>query len=436
MAENLYHFFKKSKGITTDTRKISKGQIYVALRGAHFDGNHFAKQAIESGAMLAVVDDESLPNEYPYFKVENCLKALQQLAAHHRSTLNVPVLAIGGSNGKTTSKELIASVLSTKYHTFSTPGNYNNHIGVPLSILMIPDDIELIVLELGANHPGEIAELCQIAKPTHGYITNVGLDHLEGFGSADGVLAANAELYDFLKQNQGVGFFNTFHQDLFKRGSTLTSKISFPQKSDDFEVKSISTALGNILETKEGERINSALPGRHNFENLAAAVAIGQYFKVSAQNMKKAIEAYRPKNNRSQIEEYENAVFIMDAYNANPSSMKASIQSAIDFAGKRKLVLLLGDMFEMGEYADQLHYELLEWISSFSIMNAYFFGEYFSKHSDKFTEFRFYSNIDSVDVQPLVENCKQAIVLVKGSRSMQMEKLAELIKSRLHSPNN
>jgi UDP-N-acetylmuramoyl-tripeptide--D-alanyl-D-alanine ligase len=426
--KSLYDFYVKSSGITTDTRSVLPGQLFFALKGERFDGNEFARQALEKGATLAVVDRADLPDEFPFFKVPDVLLALQQLASYHRSMFNVPVLAIGGSNGKTTTKELVAAVLSSHYNTFSTPGNLNNHIGVPLSILKVGTGCEMMVLELGANHPGEIVDLCEICRPTHGYITNVGQDHLEGFGSVEGVLRANAELYDFLERNNGHVFLNSYQQELSQLGSKVSSKSSFPEDHDDYRIISKSTATSNIIEVEGMGSISSVLPGRHNFENIAAAIAIGQFFHVPFEKIKSSIESYVPKNNRSQIEQIQNATLILDAYNANPSSMKAAIEAAKAYAGSRNWVVVLGDMFEMGVFAKQVHLEVLETLAKSGVSEACLVGEHFFEHRSHFPHFHFFKTTPEVELPVLTKDQAGSVFLIKGSRGMRLEMISEQLK--------
>jgi UDP-N-acetylmuramoyl-tripeptide--D-alanyl-D-alanine ligase len=350
----LYELFLGSTGIQTDTRKIKKGELFFALKGANFNGNEYAAKAIEESGYYAVIDEAKYEIVGKTILVDDVLKTLQNLAAWHRKTLKIPVIAIGGSNGKTTTKELTYAVLSTKFKTISTLGNENNHIGLPLNILRIKPEHEMAVIEMGANNHGEIALLCEIAQPTHGIITNVGKDHLEGFGSVEGVAKANAEMYDYLRLHNGMVFLNSEETMLIDLAQGIDAK-TFPDVKDDYScvaVKSNSWFLA--VETGDGTRIQSNLVGNYNLNNIGAALAIGRYFGVEIEAAKEAIEAYYPKNMRSQFIDTGRNKIILDAYNANPSSMEGALDTFASIEAEHK-VLVLGAMYEMGEFAEREH---------------------------------------------------------------------------------
>ncbi|HUM48292.1 MAG TPA: UDP-N-acetylmuramoyl-tripeptide--D-alanyl-D-alanine ligase, partial [Chitinophagales bacterium] len=326
--EQLYSELLHSTGISTDTRKIDQGKIFFALKGENFNGNLFAEEALKSDAALVIADEIHFPQHDQIVLVENVLTTLQQLANYHRRKLKLKVLAIGGSNGKTTTKELISRVLETSYRTFSTKGNFNNHIGVPLTLLSIPSETEIAVIEMGANHLGETALLCEIAEPGYGIITNNGRDHLEGYESIEGVRKGNGELYDFLRKNNGTAFVCADQPDLMEMSEGM-KRITYG-KSEDADY------TGNIIQQFPFLKIHlpqanctlqTNLIGQYNFDNIMAAVAIGEFFKVSPENIQQAIAAYVPSNNRSQLLQHGSNTFILDAYNANPSSMQAALES-------------------------------------------------------------------------------------------------------------
>lgn len=434
--EQLFRLFLSSSGVSTDTRTLQPGALFFALSGPSFDGNRFAAEAIQKGASAAVVNASSGITGDKIVPVSDTLFALQQLAAHYRSSWTCPVVAIGGSNGKTTTKELVASVLSTKYKTFATPGNLNNHIGVPLSILKVDASLHtMVVLELGANHPGEIALLCSIARPTHGYITNIGMDHLEGFGSVEGVLAANAELYDFLAQVKGTAFLNSLHPTLIDKAKGLENQVTFPLVDDAYPIRSLETRVENKLAWGDYPPLVSQLPGAHNFENLAAALAIGLYFHVPYSDASYALATYKPQNNRSQLMELPNGSTLwLDAYNANPSSMEAAIRSAHAYAGDRPLIYFLGDMLELGSYADEAHAAICTLMKELSSGSVYLFGDTFYALKDQFRAFHFHRSIDQAPLHTVFEGVtKGSVILFKGSRGLQMERLAHLLIQHVES---
>ncbi len=419
--ESLFRHFKNSNGISTDSRKIEKGMIYFALKGENFDGNKFAKDAIEKGALLTVVDEPELKGP-EYFHVNNTLKSLQNLAAFARSKWEFPVLAIAGSNGKTTTKELISSVLSSNFNVFSTPGNFNNHIGLPLTLLMVPEDCNFLVLEIGANHLGEHAFLCEIAKPNFGLVTNNGKDHLEGYGSLENVIKSNSELYDYLKEHKAKVFVNADDEQLMHNAKGIESfKYGFENEADINAIR-IADDLYATIKTESGI-IKSNLVGEFNSINILAAAAIGYYFEIDFEDIKTAIESYQPKLNRSQLIEHKDFEIMLDAYNANPSSMNLAIKTIDDSSYPRKMVIL-GGMLELGHYEKEEHKKIINQLLSSSIDNIWLVGK----------EFEAYKNINSVQWFENSNSCKLAfeslefkdgIILIKGSRKYQLEKLIE-----------
>lgn len=436
--EQLYHKFQECTGVSTDTRRITPDCLFVALKGDNFDGNQFAEQALTSGARYVVVDDATIAARDPHcLLVTDGLTALQDLARHHRQTLNIPIIGLTGSNGKTTTKELIAAVLSKNYPVYATVGNLNNHIGVPLTLLSINEQHELAIVEMGANHQKEIELLCSIAQPTHGLITNVGKAHLEGFGGIEGVRKGKGELYDYLAQNAKTVFINSRDKILTamyrERLKTLRSETSFAEaifypatKPADASIELIEESPVVIFRDETGRTVTTHLPGRYNFENMLAALAIGDYFGVSPDDASHAVADYNPTNNRSQVVHKETNTILLDAYNANPSSMAAAIRQFAATPAKRKLVIL-GDMYELGSESEAEHAALGKLIaeSNFDVVilagkdmhfalgalpKAYYFPDKFSLHNW------------------LMDNpMTNTHVLVKGSRGMSLESVVPFI---------
>ncbi len=356
--EELYAIYLKNSTVCTDTRKIAPGCLFFALKGDNFNGNTFAQQALDSGAAFAVVDDFSVVKDKRFLLVDDVLIALQELAKHHRKNWDIPVIGLTGSNGKTTTKELIAAVLAKKYRTNATVGNLNNHIGVPLTLLSIqPDDNTVAVIEMGANHQQEIAFLCSIAQPTHGLITNIGKAHLEGFGGIAGVKKGKGELYTYLSKKKRVVFVNTQDETLMEMASkkhAFGEIVFYRTASSEVNPTLVEESPFVIYENQEKQTIVTHLPGRHNFDNICAALAIGHYFEVPSDDAHRAISDYRPDNNRSQVIEKGNNTITLDAYNANPSSMRAAIEHFTRSDAPRKM-LILGDMLELGDEAAAEH---------------------------------------------------------------------------------
>ena len=434
LLEDLYDKFLECTGVSTDTRRITPGCFFVALKGDTFDGNQFAVQALNAGARYAIVDDATVAGQQPnrLLLVDDGLAALQSLARHHRQTLPIPVIGLTGSNGKTTTKELIHSVLSTKYVTYATAGNLNNHIGVPLSVLAVTKQHELAVIEMGANHQQEIALLCTICQPSHGLITNVGKAHLEGFGGMAGVRKGKGELYDFLTHSGGTVFVNSRDQVLMamyrERLKTLRSEDTFAESVlySGEPIDLIQEAPVVVYRDAAGQTTTTYLPGRYNFENMLAARAIGQYFKVPDADIDQAIAHYNPTNNRSQIVQKGSNTVLLDAYNANPSSMAAAVRQFAATPANRKLIIL-GDMYELGDESEAEHAALGKLISeqNFDVVvlagkdmkhaltylpKAYYFPDKFSLHN-------WIMDNPQTDTH----------VLVKGSRGISLESVVQFL---------
>ncbi|HNA97531.1 MAG: UDP-N-acetylmuramoyl-tripeptide--D-alanyl-D-alanine ligase [Chitinophagaceae bacterium] len=419
--EELYQIYLKHPSVQTDTRKLKPGDIFFALKGEKFNGNAFAKQAVEAGAAYVVIDDAAYEISGKTILVDNVLECLQQLAHHHRQQFQIPFIAITGSNGKTTTKELIHAVLSSKYKTYTTEGNLNNHIGIPLTLLRIKADAEIAVIEMGANHQKEIESYCQYALPTHGLITNCGKAHLEGFGGAAGVRKGKGELFDYLKTIDGTAFiFNDY--DYLKEMSVGVSHIfSYGSKDGDItgEMLSSEPYLETAITGKNTFHIQTQLVGSYNFPNVLAAVCVGQYFKIAADKIKWAIENYTPSNSRSQLINKGSNRFIMDAYNANPSSMKLAIENFANLKSEKK-VLLLGAMAELGEESMAEHEAIIKLIQSKNWEKVVLVGGDFIKLAHPYLSF---TNAQEAKTWLQNQKFENTDFLVKGSRSMQMEKI-------------
>lgn len=423
--KTLYEAFLKSSGIATDSRETVQDKIFFALSGENFNGNRFAEAALSHGARLAVIDDPAYQKNKQCFLVGNTLETLQQLALHHRKQFTIPVVGITGTNGKTTTKELTTAVLQTTFKTVATQGNLNNHIGVPLTLLRIQANTEIAVVEMGANHLGEIDFLCKLALPTHGIITNIGKAHLEGFGNFDGVKKTKKELYDFLENSKGLVFVNA--------DDTLLSELS--KKLNQFSYgTSKGHVKGEILIHKPFLKVKvdlgvktifvaSHLYGSYNFMNMLAAAAVGNYFKVPAQAIQVALENYIPSNNRSQQVKTNHNHLVLDAYNANPVSMTHAINSFKE-AGFENECLILGDMFELGAGASEEHQKVVDLLLQQGFQCVYLVGEHFSKTKSPFTCFDTTQKAASYfQENPL----KNKTILLKGSRGMHLETLVKLL---------
>jgi len=420
----IYNKFLSSTGICIDTRTVSDGNLFIALTGDNFNANKFAEEALLKGCKFAIIDDKDYYLDNRFILVDNSLKTLQELAMLHRSEFNIPVVAITGTNGKTTSKELINSVLKEKYNVTATAGNFNNHIGLPLTLLSINDNTDIALVEIGANHPGEIMDLCEIARPDHGLITNIGQAHLEGFGSLENIIKTKKELFDFLIENNGTLFVNL---------DNLHIKNMYPDKSDySFGMNTAANIQGRILKsdpflviewTKEPEniQIHSRLVGSYNLENLLATICVGKFFNVDDKVIKHGIESFIPDNNRSQFVESENNSIILDAYNANPSSMKAALMNFISFRAEKK-ILILGDMLELGEVSDLEHINIIDFLTDQKFEHVILVGEIFSGQNlpENFISF---SNTDDLIKHLEFNPPNSAAILVKGSRKIGLEKV-------------
>ena len=414
--EQLYKLFTESYLVDTDTRKIRNGSLFFALKGDNFNGNMFAKQAIDNGANYAIIDESEYYINTNTIVVDNVLETLQKLANFHRNKLNTPIISLTGSNGKTTTKELINAVISKKYKTTATSGNLNNHIGVPLTLLSMTNETEMGIVEMGANHLNEIENLCKIAEPNFGYITNFGKAHLEGFGSVEGVIKAKSELYDFLRNNNGTAFVNA--------DDILQIKQSIGIKTVEFNSHKIQFVEANpfVKVRFMNTEINSQLIGKYNFNNIAAAIAIGNYFNISIDKIKEGIENYIPSNNRSQIIEKGTNKIILDAYNANPSSMSAALENFHQLKAENKAVLL-GDMFELGNDSKTEHQKIADLVAAYNFNEVHLIGKAFSTTSVK--NAFIYDSFETFKASTNKLNFSNTTILIKGSRGMALERILD-----------
>jgi UDP-N-acetylmuramoyl-tripeptide--D-alanyl-D-alanine ligase len=415
--KNIYRLYTKSYLIDTDTRKIRKGSIFFALKGENFNGNLFAEEALNKGASYAVVDEITETKNANIIKVNDSLQTLQTLANFHRKKLGIPIVSLTGSNGKTTTKELINCVLSAKYTTSATKGNLNNHIGVPLTLLSMTPKTEIGIVEMGANHIGEIKFLCEIAEPNFGYITNFGKAHLEGFGSFENIIKEKSELYNFIKKVNGTVFINSDDKLQISQSKEINT-VTFNQKR--IALKEVNPYVKVSFKNKI---IHSHLIGKYNFTNIAAAITIGEYFKVKLDDIKNAIETYIPTNNRSQIISKNTNQIILDAYNANPSSMKEALENFKLLKAENKIAIL-GDMFELGENSIKEHQKIALLATSFNFNKVYLIGKAFSTITVK-NAFQFESYEAFKKSQNYI-NVNNTSILIKGSRGMALERILDL----------
>ncbi len=423
--KSIYKLFLECNSVCTDTRKLQDNDIFFALNGENFNGNKFAKQAIKEGAKYAIIDEKEFDGENTIL-VKDVLKTLQELATYHRIQLNIPIIALTGSNGKTTTKELINAVLSQKYKTSATVGNLNNHIGVPLTLLSMTSETEIGIVEMGANHPNEIGFLCNITLPDYGYITNFGKAHLEGFGSIKGVIKAKSELYDFLKECNKTIFINEDDDiQIEKTKNCKTFSFSEDKKTSDINIELIETNPFVKLKFNKTET-QSNLIGLYNFKNISAAITIGKYFEVRDKDISSALETYSPSNNRSQIINKNSNKIILDAYNANPTSMQAAIESFDKLKDKHKIAFL-GDMFELGKESSVEHQNIVDLLENTNLNKAYVVGSNFGETKSNSNRITILSSFDELKVLLSDKKIEDATLLIKGSRGMAMERIIDLL---------
>ncbi len=418
---SLHQLFLDSTGITTDTRKIESGNLFFALKGENFNGNLFANNAIEKGALASIVDEDVDSRNPKIIRVDDVLQTLQELANFHRKYLGIPIVSLTGSNGKTTTKELIATILSEKYKTLATVGNLNNHIGVPLTLLSIKTE-EMAVVEMGANHLKEIEQLCSIAEPDFGYITNFGKAHLEGFGGEEGVIQGKSEMYSYLKQNNKLAFVNADDPKQMEKSASL-NRITFSFKNNgDYHFTSFKNQ-GFAGIKYNGTSIQSHLVGNYNTINLAAAATIGLYFDVSIGQIKTAIENYIPQNNRSQIIQKNNKTILLDAYNANPSSMQLALENFAEIPGEKAVIL--GDMFELGQSSLEEHQHIADLCAQLSFEQVFLIGRWFSQVKTSSDNIILFQERDDFSHYLKIHAIQANNILIKGSRGMALEKLLD-----------
>jgi len=420
MHYKLYDIYQSGHPVTTDSRNVAPQSLFFALKGDRFDGNAYAAGALEAGASYAVVDDPKIAVDDRYILVPDTLKALQSIARLHRRNLDIPVLAITGSNGKTTTKELVSRVLGKRFKVSTTRGNLNNHIGVPLTLLSIEPGTEFAVVEMGANHQGEIASYCRIAEPDYGLITNIGKAHLEGFGGEPGIRQGKGELFDWLRRTEGIAFYPTDSQPL-KEMVTIRPQLT----AHGFSASALKKlpAQNNMLSLEyAGYPLHTHLAGDFNIHNIAAALAIGEYFEVDTADSISAIESYVPDNLRSQRIVTKHNILFMDAYNANPSSMSASLDyfSRIDEPGYKKM-LILGDMRELGRYTEQEHRAVLHQIGRNGFTDVYLVGEQFQSVNDGL--YKSFATVETLAEYLREHPVNKRVILIKGSRSIRLDEI-------------
>lgn len=430
--EQLYSIFRQHPEVCTDTRKLTAGCLFFALKGYSFDGNRFAAQALEQGAAYAVVDDPSVVASDRYLLVSDGLTALQQLATHHRRQFDIPLVAIGGSNGKTTTKELVSAVLSSRYPCYFTQGNFNNHIGVPLTLLSMSAATEIAVIEMGTNQPGDIDLLCRIAEPTHGLLTNIGKEHLEGFGSLAGVKKAEGELYRYLSRTKGWAFVNFSEKYLRTMSRGVARRVAYARKelydsndgAIDIRLLDESPFVRAAFLSDEGPEVevNTQLMGRHNFNNVMTAIALGIYFKVPSAQIKAALEAYAPSNNRSQLIQRGSNTILLDAYNANPSSMKPALETLASMKAARR-VAILGDMRELGADSGKEHQAMLRFASKLRLDVLVLVGEEFGRTDFARQKALYFPDVTAAKSWFDTQEFEHTAILLKGSRGMRLEKI-------------
>jgi UDP-N-acetylmuramoyl-tripeptide--D-alanyl-D-alanine ligase len=424
--KTIYSKFLECESVSTDTRKITNSTFFVALKGENFDANTFAEKALCNGAKYVVIDNKSFYIDERTILVENSLNTLQQLANHHRKQLKTTIISLTGSNGKTTTKELINSVLSKKYKTIATIGNLNNHIGVPLTLLRLTKDTEIGIIEMGANHKKEIEFLCSIAEPDFGYVTNFGKAHLEGFGGIEGVIKGKSEMYNYLNENSKMAFVNLDDPIQIEKTHN-TNKYTFSQVSTNANVYISSVEANPMVKIVYNEiKIQSHLIGIYNTNNINAAIAIGTYFKIEDTEIKKAIENYIPENNRSQMIQKNNNNIILDAYNANPSSMTVALENFFQLSDAPKIAIL-GDMFELGYESHKEHQKIVELLLTQPEIKVFLIGKHFYSCNQKFKAIEFFETFEEFSNKLKSTNFNNNLILIKGSRGMALERSLEYI---------
>ena len=426
--KEIYSIFKNSSGISTDTRTIKNNSIYFALKGPSFNGNDFAREALEKGAKLSVVDDESLDGiSDRIILVKDSLEALQKLAVYHREKLNIPFVGLTGSNGKTTTKNLIERVLSSNYKVRATYGNLNNHIGVPLSVLSVTENDEIAIIEMGASAVGEIKLLCEICKPTIGLITNISNAHVKGFENIDGVIRGKSELFDYLLKNNGQVIINDYDDIIKNFSKRFNDAIHLDGNLSTINVKLLESTPKIKFQINDGDIFVSDLFGDYNFQNILFALVIGKYFKIDLEESSKIISDYTPHNNRSERIIYRSNCIILDAYNANPTSMEKTVNAVFNFSHKNK-VMILGDMNELGELSKAEHVKIGKLIKTLKVNDVFFIGNKMKYAHEENASSSWYENVYDLIKGLEKLSFKNSDILIKGSRSLELEKSLEIIK--------
>ena len=422
--QELHALFLQSNGVCTDTRTLKPNQLYFALSGDNFNGNTFASQAVEKGALKAIIDQKKYESSQTIL-TKNTLETLQELASYHRAYLGIPIIGLTGSNGKTTTKELINAVLSQKFTTYATQGNFNNHIGVPLTLLAMTKETEIGIVEMGANHQKEIEALCKISKPNYGLITNFGKAHLEGFGGIEGVIKGKSELYTYLKNNEGTAFVYDLDPIQIEKSKGISKKKTFGSPQSDYPI-ALEETNPTITIKANNTRIESQLIGTYNFTNIGVAAVIGSYFNLSNDAIKKGIESYIPENNRSQQIQRQGYAIILDAYNANPTSMEAALQN-LQTQNTSNTIAFIGDMFEVGDTALQEHQDILQLAHSIGINQVIAIGPSFGVSTPVNEKQQLFENYDAFAeaYSPIIPN--NSTILIKGSRGMKMERILDIL---------
>lgn len=426
MIEQLYKKYQECTGVSTDTRKIEEGSLFFALKGPNFNANKLADEALEKGAKYVVIDEEDFKKDERYILVDNALVALQQLANHHRRQFDIPFIGITGSNGKTTTKELIREVLAQKYKVHATEGNFNNHIGVPLTLLAMDMSVEIAIIEMGANKLGDIAELCNIAEPTHGIITNIGKAHVGNFGGFDNIIRTKSELYQHLIQHDGQVWINSNEEILTNMSKRFSAPLFYPNKGDYYHAELLDASPFVKFKTNNGEEIQSQIVGAYNFDNIATALCIGKYFDVEASGANAAVAKYVPSNNRSQIIKRGSNTIIMDAYNANPSSMEVAIDNLGKMKGDKKIAIL-GDMYELGDEGEKEHRKLGELVNRYHFDEVYFCGKLTKPALDTFPDGKYFENKETLGEALNENNYQDTLILLKASRGIGLETILDKI---------
>lgn len=431
----LYQLFSSSPNVVTDSRKVVPNSIYFALKGANFNGNDFAQKALVSGASYAIVDEEIALDDPKIIKVDSVLKVLQNLANFHRKQFNIPVIGITGTNGKTTTKELLNAILSQKFNVLATEGNFNNHIGVPLTLLKIRNKHDIAIVEMGANHPGEIAELCKISEPNFGLVTNVGMAHLEGFDSFENIVSTKSDLYRFVESARGTNFIlkenveilNLLNEYKFIEYSCSDSTVEnfgeaiLKETFVDFSIKKLNSTDLTM------SPIHTKMAGLYNQTNIMAAITIGNYFGLSLEEIKSGLESYSPNNNRSQIKNTERNQLLLDAYNANPTSVSIALENIFQIKADKKLIIL-GDMLELGDYSELKHQEIVDALMVDQSTKVILVGPCFYKtRNANHANLNKYQSLSDLINSAVLNQVKDALILLKGSRGMGLEKLVEYL---------